>query len=763
MWPSQRTQGPQLAYGTYDGGIVTAEKLGDLNFGPLVKTPRLRSLHPTLHEVKHALVLLSPPVEPETTNEIRSIRNWWTDENLRLLVAPSDLIFNSTVENNAIANSYESFRGRTLAVADLGPVADSNQKLWRFLASAFVSGHQKNFLNFVGLVPKTIDTPENDEIATFAASMRTKKEFDRPILQIAPSAFSGFVAVRLASSIIFLMVKLRKKAIVVDQIQSISGDFCDVQPSPFRSDEFITVDTSCCVTRLRVYRQRATWSLKALGEKLTIEDEFDSTQWKRLCWTKPQQLVLFTRSSATVLDHENNTQTRIVSAHTWAKIQDATWTDAGALFVLTSYELVWVDSNSMTRVLSWKHFLSPEDASLKLAVFVHTSRRVFVCAVYSETTPVVVFHTFGFHDQYPCLLRDPYMRSFPTDGIRNLVMQDANSKTLGEFSVAVLWTGTSHQVEISTFDTRGDFKLKNTEPSSPPKKAVVMLDLPSFPLTKNESESLWRTLAGNLLVEEADEGEKIQDFASKVGESLLSLHSSARFAMLADVAGSVPTFHDTEEFENMLSQMRDHTTEEGWTLDYCVDFLKSCRLGGNRLESTAKVLAETFPSGPATNAACVALRSTLTTISLELYERNLSTLRTSFNGLSEDLQALALEWVDLEEHERTAREIKDEIKLKTLNTTHLNGSSRVLPEPTLPLTQNPDDQSVPTPSQTQATQPPPISQLSQVSKVSNSPPRILQLAPPMVSLQQNKKKSGAKRLGISLQSSQRKKKKGGFA
>lgn len=763
MWPSQRTQGPQLAYGTYDGGTVTAEKVGDRTFAPLVKTPRLRSQHPTLHEVKHASVQLSPPAEPETANEIRSIRNWWTDENLRLLVAPANLVFNCTVETNAISNSYESSRGPNLAVADLGPVADSNHRLWRFSALAFVSGSQSNVLNFVGLMPKTMDTPENHEIATFVTSMRTQKELDSPVLQVAPSAFSGFVAVRLASCITFLMVKLRKKIIVVDQIQSISGDFSDVRPSPFRSDEFIAVDTACCVTRLRVFRQGATWNLKPLGEKSTVEDEFDVTQWKRLCWTKPEQLVLFTRSSATVVDHKNYTQTRIVSAQTWARIQDAAWTDAGALFVLTSYELVWVDSGSMARVLSWKHFLAPEDASLKLAVFIHESRRTFICAVYSEATPVVVFHTFGFQGQSPCLLRDPYMRSFPTDGVRDLVMRDANSKVPGEISVAVFWIGSSHEVQMSTFDSRAGLDVQKTDPPPAPRTTELMLDLPGFPLTKNESLGLWRTLSGNLLAEEADEGEKIQSFASNVAENLLNLHGGARFTTLADVAGSVPTFHDTEEFENMLSQMRDHMTEEGWILDIPLDFLRTCGLGSNGFDSTAKVLSETFPTGPATNAAAVALRSTLATISLELYEQNLSTLRTVYDGLSGDLRALALEWVDLEEHERTAREIKSEMQLKALNATRSNNSSVVMAGPSAPPSQNPDDHSVSTPSLSQGTQPPPVSQLSQVSKVSNSPPRILQLAPPMVSLQQTKKKSGAKRLGVGLQSSQRKKKKGGFA
>lgn len=136
----------------------------------------------------------------------------------------------------------------------------------------------------------------------------------------------------------------------------------------------------------------------------TIFDPEELSNWRRVEWSSSfTRLLVMDRSKVMELDLAQEWQLEVVQAKTWSRILDYHRLDDDYGILLTSKEIIMVgtkqSNEQVTREVSWKHDLNPEDTTLRLCV--QTARlgekKLLLVCIFSRNHPQIYVHCFSLN------------------------------------------------------------------------------------------------------------------------------------------------------------------------------------------------------------------------------------------------------------------------------------------------------------------------------------------------------------------------------
>ncbi|ODV77803.1 uncharacterized protein CANTADRAFT_26852 [Suhomyces tanzawaensis NRRL Y-17324] len=628
MWPQKKGLGNRLSYGVDGNGLPLLNKNSlALKDGDSVHFdfPRHQDDGIQLHEISGSTLHLVQSQKPinDSNEEYETTENGSLLRNSRKIAVPgiyvpSDILTSCMVEANSIISSsvydpsygnlFTMFRTRTR----------SSHYQFEQTVAAYVTGETGNILNLSILKPQQIEVThlqneKKSDILLPDLLCPYQLSFTESIKQIEigpvlPYFVSPLILVRTSGKIHVLkcfrsgtyVTSAWNSNLEVDVVAQIlsadfkSFDFVDVAFNPYDFTLFTVIDIkgNFGIWKIPVRNTTDMMKLEAPvgSEKFILEDPSELSNWKRICWSyNPETMLIVTRSSITEIKLGKIwSSKKIVSSNTWSKIIDFVRTSESG-FLLTSKELIWVNlKNCVERIMSWKHFLDDSDPTLRLSVS-QLDEGIFKCLIYSQMHPLIFVYTFGFDDDRPYSLRDPYFikrntklgnvqqitlaelnqgmyRSMKKVSEDDLVIGDENDLICRKFGLFELTTSLGlSMVSFSEIENLGINSLKTEYIRAGSKELEDEL---SSSTGANDAQiaskqlKLISSLLNNNSKSEFEQIEAIQNYAFSLGEGAFKLKNSedvsilpAYFSLL-DISENIPyNVSDIAEIDLMIEQL----------------------------------------------------------------------------------------------------------------------------------------------------------------------------------------------------------------
>lgn len=615
MWPHKNGLGIRLSYGIDGGGIVVVqqdenpEKGGDddnvncdqTRLSSKVDIPRGNDPYCVLNEVTGSyLELVMSQLSPEM---IFGPRNHTTNKITNTYV-PENILASYGVESQTLMSvvAYDPTFGCLFEVLDV------RNRRSKVKAMAFVTGEIGNIFNISVIDSQIRDVQMNGSSLVSSVTHPDIAEplqidLSEPIKQIIASktvsdVLPQYILIRTSLKVYLIRCYKSKSEATVPIILHVHGhisvndlagcDFVDVSFSPHDHNQFSIVDAKGNFGIWNILKPDSLTKFKRLTfaksstAKPTIEDSSELSSWKKICWELDNNhLLVISRSSVVqfvIDDNENLSSKKLVTSNTWSKIQDFRCIKEN-LFLLTSKELIWFSlSNSLERLMSWKHFLDDTDPSLKLHVTPLKGNR-FVCLIFSEMHPLIFVYNFGLKGGKPISLHDPYvirkrgengnLKQVALYALADFKGQDTDEDS--EFSkYALFQMTTDYCLSITTYSNENNLKMKSLESW----KTRIQSDAKNHEFKRNALDVTKYTKAQvskliNLMemyerLPEDEQIESIRNYAFSLGEGVVKLNSLdgdsnqeyPSFLSLLDIAKDIPiSIENVSEVDIMIEQL----------------------------------------------------------------------------------------------------------------------------------------------------------------------------------------------------------------
>ncbi|ANZ76041.1 BA75_02477T0 [Komagataella pastoris] len=399
----------------------------------------------------------------------------------------------------------------------------------------------------------------------------TTLDFISPIKQIswarlrdADGQIFPILSVRTVRSVQLLEIYNTKELSFIchfDSSEHFEGDLSDFAFNRKNNKQFSVMDND---GNLKCFEL----SNSILNEKAgcTIHDPMELSNYKQSLFVDDKSLFIWCRSS---LYHYNfKTLTCIVELTSWSKLVFVEYAE-GYLFVLTTKELIVVDSMTFERLFSWKHYLRDHDMSLKLHLYTVDGR--FMCFLYSGCHSVVEILQLGFtkstHQFH--LLNDPqYITLESSDSVRSLsvlrIPQENNDSNQSyQFTIFIIfYVNQNNEFAFALFSPTPDLKMEDDEESE------VVSYLNQSELNSVATKPLLSLSEVNRIYEnclpsfgDVDSVHIIQDYAYALGEFLDSFvrsNNDSRLKCLGKVIPQPNYIDNFEELDSMINQLYFH-------------------------------------------------------------------------------------------------------------------------------------------------------------------------------------------------------------
>ncbi|KAG7195210.1 uncharacterized protein KQ657_003736 [Scheffersomyces spartinae] len=385
------------------------------------------------------------------------------------------------------------------------------------------------------------------------------------------------------------------------------------------------------------------------------QDETELSSWKKVCWgSTPSSLYIGCRSGMReyeVLSSSTPKVYDIITTNTWSKLLDfkVCSTNRHYGFLLTSKELIMIRTTpTTTREVSWKHFLSDTDPSLKLTLLedgndVH-------CVIYSVLHEVVILYRFGLLDNgKPIMGSNPYILKEGIGSNQHVQLinllecfkdeeeEEEDRKVVGLFEMncshCLSATLLTDKEGLSLNQTRDKIVSKSpTKSKSQPKERHKVFQRFSKKQFRPMLQQIQKTLDISIDNREPDmDIELVQDYAYKLGSALNKVEDSK--VSLLDLAKEIPQSEDLEEFDSMIEQLVSYFETKNITISTSQ---LAKLLGVDNLESLFELQAMWLKNN---HASSYNLSMFVTLVGLSLLRCNSATTATeSSDTLESELQ-----------------------------------------------------------------------------------------------------------------------------
>lgn len=611
MWPYKNGLGIRLSYGVDGGGIVVVGRRdesspqdeADLENGhaklrSTLDVPRGNDSHYFLNEVIGSFLEL---VMSQLSPEMHGHNNLQTTQIMNTYI-PGNILASYGVESQTLMSNvaYDPTYGRLFEVFEVRNVRGKAKAL------AFVTGDIGNILNLTMIGSRSrqlhvegsktaVKHPDFGEPLQIDLS-ETIKQIASPASILDPKPPYLLIRTRLKIYVLRCSKsKAGQKARIETDVQGhisvndLAGyDFADVSFSPYDCNQISIIDIkgnfgiwSICKTSLGPNFKRMDFGTSSTA-KPTVHDASELSSWNRICWElDSDHLLVISRSSVLqfAIDKEKNLSSKkLVTSNTWSKIQDFHLVNKNA-FLLTSKELIWFSStNSLERLMSWKHFLADLDPSLKLHVTAIEDNR-FVCLIISEMHPLIFVYNFGLRDGKPVSLYDPYIIR-KSGGHGNLkqvalyALADFNCLTKSEsykYDLYVMFQlTTDYRLSTTTYANQENLKECTSEidgviiKTDPKNHEYGRNALDATKYTKSQITKLIDLMDCHEYTSEDAQIESIRNYAFSLGEGVAKLNNFKgelrreypSFLSLLDISKDIPVaIENVSEVDTMVEQL----------------------------------------------------------------------------------------------------------------------------------------------------------------------------------------------------------------
>lgn len=368
-------------------------------------------------------------------------------------LARSDLVSTGQAGNQSKTRSASSFDptiGNLFITGEVQTIPDLRNNIQPRRIMVYSSGRANSILNIAVIDErKEIDSvsPDFDQIRT-----STSVEMMSRIKSIKLSNLSAMLGRK--SDLIGVMTESALHMIKLENISShheIKMSLCE--PIPFKEfGDFPFADFALNPWDLRqfaVVDVKGNFGLgqmpKALktGSKCrmshdnsgTIFDPEELSNWKRIEWSSSfTRLIVMDRSKLIELDFDKDWQLEVIQAKTWSRLLDYHRLDDDYGILLTSREIIVISTkqsrDQLTREVSWKHDLNPEDTTLKLCVqeVGFNEKKLLLVCITSRNYSQLYVHCFSLNKNdsiiqsagNPVLLQVPHVK----EGLKGICLYD---------------------------------------------------------------------------------------------------------------------------------------------------------------------------------------------------------------------------------------------------------------------------------------------------------------------------------------------------
>lgn len=735
MWPADPKIGPQLTYGVFGNGVALLNDNASLK---VLDFPRLRDHGPRLHLIANSSRVLAEPQPASCENDDISVYNaahrplgevGASDDVLVGLALEAEPFRKKVGQDPTIGTLVGEILLGTGAYAE--PVVVNGKKLRPKAKNnvvdvkALVHGTSEGAVKVAPLIPKKknllhledpdlltkriVDTLNEDLLATYQVLW--------PILQIATCSESRLIAVRGQTRCCFLYVEWNndpgQKGVQLKFAFEILNEGAGWADLIFSSWRFAMADISGKISIYDFDCVGGNWKYEHTRQiDPTLYDPLDWSHWLRIIWpTDSTYMLLFRRRAAYYVSSEKtadgeSTATKLVSTHSWSYFQDVAMVGSN-IFLLTSKELIWLQSTErepMKRLLSWKHFLDDADPSTRLNVS-PLGANTFALSVYTKEVPFVVTYTFGFVDEKPCSVYDPYvLYTSQGEGIAHFALLESTIGGGNEGPFAngfeittdsgvnfVSFCGSEKRgfrLVVSTVEASSPAAPTSTKPAAWPKvfteKELARIYSLFFGRTdRDQSESQRSTDtaerqksdSNNVGVvipdsqveapssEEAlpqnksinEQIDVVQNFAFELGSELKSVLDIdledldyPQYHTLASVAERIPMdVTDLREFDSMLQQLSEYCEDQGGRLDFSSTGLLVPESELSPTSLSCEYLASVMKDSNTESrwrAAVILVLCLVKAQTMKIESQHEQLIEEELRGCSEDLKEIFDEW-----------------------------------------------------------------------------------------------------------------------
>lgn len=648
MWPHKEGLGITLSYGVDGNGTLEVKKEKslsgegvdiELDFARVKDDGTLLSeigdSYQNLVEKQIPLFSINSRIynnlEDTVNSSSKAPRKMYKDSQIFI---PKDILQSYLVESKSLTSTiaYDPTYGDICPVSEIRSRNGQSYKK----VMAYVTGEGGNILNISSLTYERIEVknggmdrdkdvlvPELHKPFQIALSEPIKQiEFCKIVFDYVPS----MLIIRTSSKIYLLSCfhSLKKQAFSKSSIEldiigeiissELNGlDFADVSFNPHNYSQFAIVDIKGNFSIWNVKRDNLT-KLKRVDfdEKSnvvpSVYDVSELSNWKKIRWTNdPNVLIVLTRSSVTQFTITPELKSlKLITSNTWSQIQDY-YRYKDHAFLLTSKEIIWLRlASPVVRLISWKHFLDDNDPSLKMHISEFDDGNRFLCLLYSQMHPLIFVYNFGFKNNKPYSLRDPYYirRADESGDLHQLFLHKLNKyffnclKDMVDENDLVEESDleiSSEQQIYGLFELNTDFSLSVSLLCE--EKGLSLWKIPtndevlkSKPLIRKSgkffnhfSKSEFKTVVSSLVddnkeISNEEEIRVIQDYAFKLGEGALRINNDIEqckgspltlfneepsYSSLIDISKDLPiNINDVTEFDSMIEQLSNFYKEK---------------------------------------------------------------------------------------------------------------------------------------------------------------------------------------------------------
>lgn len=766
MWPAKRDLGSQITYGVSGNGLVVPEQSGPSTYRPKLLFPRLRDDGLLLNPIMNSKVQLLGKNEEKT-----HLPTPFRPHNARTKYptsAPEEVVI-SMMNEAAVLDEplvIDPKKGSTTAVFEIGTggysyliFIDGKRKFPKaknsfvqMQAIAYVTGSDRNVLNVAALMPRKkqlygIDDSQDHQLTPLKKVLvgfpkhTIQCRFPVEIMQVKPFHHDKLLAVRTRMDVTVLEYSWKndpgdkgivlKKLGVVTSAQLDGKTFAHLEVNPLVKSEFLTIDEQGSIG---IWNCNVTSQIEPISRTTYIAaskkpEEFSS--WRKAFWSRDgQRILLFSRTSIYQIHLSGDfKRDKVVTAQMWSHVQDVV--EAGPFaFILTSKEIIWTemaDKIPLRRLVSWKHFLDDTDVSSRLSLVPCEGNNTFVCAVYSRQSPLIMIYTFGFVNERPCSLRDPYYITASSKQLVEVCLSKSAFTGEGEQTlVNLLEVGKQGEVCFSVLAgsrKKAFKKLKSTrEPDcdlpAPILFSKIQINEAITAFHHYSSKNILKQDSGTQNDEETqneedkDQDDLIQEFASRLGSEIhlyfdvsgQQSNDSENQALiqnnfantdvkvrvpLESVAGYVPLcILDFEQFDNMIEQLALHYISLGLSLENIMEIVmekyrqKFPTFDGKctTVKSFRKILGKMFKKEPHLDTAAILLASRLIQVAEQQSSSRLQAALDEVISLaSSEVKSILNEWDEPQQEQEQSTKTSQFLQSPSVPivNTQSNAQSRV--------------------------------------------------------------------------------------
>ncbi|QLL32941.1 hypothetical protein HG536_0D04630 [Torulaspora globosa] len=330
----------------------------------------------------------------------------------------------------------------------------------------------------------------------------------------------------------------------------------------------------------------------------TIFDPEELSNWRRIEWSSSfTRLLVMDRSKLIELDLAHDWELEIIQAKTWSRLLDYHRLDDDYGILLTSREIILISTKQsnehLTREISWKHDLNPEDTTLRLCVqaIKPGGNNLLLACIFSRNHSQIYVQCFSLNDRKtsiklggsPVLLQVPHV----TAGLKGVCLYDRSVDDAVEISAVNSQPSMQLSMFISETESRtfwhyivtsGDLPINqnvglNSKFSN--SRVVCQKDESYFP--RNVPSLVTRVHQATRLIANPErnatpESEMFQTYGYQLSEAINKLlptwaDSEKSLAQLQSPIRHLATvpndIHNLSEFTSLLQQLSQHYTDQG--------------------------------------------------------------------------------------------------------------------------------------------------------------------------------------------------------